>query len=105
MNIIIFSLKLKGQEQRLKVLDDKFNVDELISSFAYLTSRLLNTSFKVNNCWLGLSQLTNSWNNLSTFVPFLITGFLRLLRKIDEVNYEESYTLRSLNITEELTSV
>ena len=105
MNIIIFSLKSKGREQRLQVLDDEFNVDKLIISFPYLITRLLNTSFKANNCWLGLPQLTNSSKNLSTFVLFLTTGFLRLLRKIDEVNDEESYTLRRLNITEELTSV
>ena len=42
------------------VEEDEFVIDELISSLVYLRSEFRNTSFTVNNYWLGIQQLTNS---------------------------------------------
>ena len=49
----------KKREEWFEVLEDEFDVDELINWLAWLRSESRNTPFNVNNCWLGLHQLTN----------------------------------------------
>ena len=93
----------------LEVLEeeDDFVANELISFFICLRSWFRNTSFNVNNWWLGLPQLTNSSTIRYTFDLFLTPGFLTPnlllpLILIEEVRDDKSDNLLSLDTTTEL---
>ena len=91
------------------MLEDEFDVDELMSSLICLRSWFRSSSFIVKNCWLGLLHLTNSPTIRWTFDLFLILGFLPPilllpLRQIDEVRDDESDSLLSLDTTDEIIS-
>ena len=92
------------------MLEDEFDVDELICSLVCMRLGFSNTSFNVNNCWLGLPQLINlstiRWNFDLFLTPCFLAPVLCLpLRQIDEVNENELDTLVSLYTTDELMSI